>query len=631
MRLAWSRRAAAVVPALALGVAVSAGVVALSLVGAFAGWETRVADAFMFLRHPTAAPGLVLVLIDDETFRSLGERQPLSRRFLARLADALLQSGARVVALDVLLQARSESDEDDQFLATARRWEREGRLVLAQEAVERDGRYSLRPHFSPALTNPSGFVNAPIDADGLVRRFYPVLPAVDGTFVPSLALAVAAAAGTGFDREEMARALRTGGSGDVALALADRSGQLVRVERVRVSALAAEPWRIAFAGPPGTLISFPALPLTAAAQSGAPPAADNPFRDKIVLVGGSFLASRDIYPTPVGALTGIEIQANALQTLLDRRALWRPHPWLNFAVLLGACVTVALLSVLLTPAWAGIASLGAAVAIVAAGYQTYTRGGYWLDVATPAAAMLLYQQASRVVRRRRLRAAFGQYVSPEVMTRVLGSGSDLAGEMREVSVLVSDLRGFTSMCERRRPEEVTAVMNEYLTAMVNAILGHRGMISDFIGDGILAFFGAPLDEAEHAWCAVRSAVEMQTALEGLNARWSAEGKDPLVMGIAVNTGPAFAGTVGAPRKKKYAVLGDTVNTAARIESLNRQLGTRILLGRATLDAVRDRVLVGRSDAVALKGKASRVEVFELLALAEPRAIGGAPRTAEVDA
>ena len=630
MKATWSRAAARVVPALVLGMVLSAGVVALSWIGAFAGWETRAVDVFMFLRDPVPAPGIAIVLIDDEAFRALGERQPLSRVFLAELADFLLRGGARVVALDVLLQASTVPEDDQALVAVAERWAPSGRLVFAQEAVEQSGGYALRPHFSPALGNLSGFINAPIDADGVVRRFRPVLPGHGGTFVPSFALAAAAASG-GIGAADLARDLHAGVQGALRLPVTDRAGRVARVEPVRLGALARDRWRISFAGPPGTLVSFPAGPILAAARSGAPAAADNPFRDRIVLIGGSFAASRDFYPTPTGLMAGVEIHANTVHTLLERRALAPPPSWLNLGVLLLTCVIVALLSVWLPPAWATLASVALVAAIVAGSYEAYTRGGYWLDFVTPVAAMLLYQHTTRALRRRRLRAAFGQYVSPEVMARVVRMGSAHEGEMREVSVLVSDLRGFTSLCERQSPEQVTAVMNEYLTAMVDAVLAHRGMVSDFIGDGILAFFGAPLDEPEHAWHAVQSAVEMQAALGRLNTRWRLEGKDPLAMGVAVNTGPAFAGTIGAPRKKKYAVLGDTVNTAARIETLNRQLGTRILIGRATLDAVREHVVVGRTEAVAVKGKAEPVEVFEVLALAENPARDSARRPAEVEA
>jgi adenylate cyclase len=187
--------------------------------------------------------------------------------------------------------------------------------------------------------------------------------------------------------------------------------------------------------------------------------------------------------------------------------------------------------------------------------------------------------------------------------------------VRTVSVLMSDLRGFTTLSERLSPREVSETMNEYFTAMVDVILEHRGMVQDFIGDGILAVFGAPLDDPDHAWHAVETALGMQAALGRLNPRWQAAGRAPLAMGAAVHTGPVFAGTMGSPRKKKYAVLGDTVNTASRIEGLNRELSTDVLLSGATLAAVSDRVRVRERGAFAVKGRAQPVEVFELIGAA----------------
>lgn len=626
-RLLEASRRGGVVPALLLGVVVSLATIGLSSIGVFEGWQTRAVDAFQFLRDREPPSEIALVHIDEDTFRELGEGQPLSRRFLTELADFLLRSGARVVALDILLQAPTSPEEDEAFVAMARRWP--GRLVLAQEAVPgADGKFEAKPHFSPELNGPSGFVNAPVEKDGLVRRFDPVLPAANGGFLPSLALAAVAAHGA-LAPADLARALIAGGS--VLLPAAGSGGERRAPEAVSVHTLAGDRWRIGYAGPPGTLTAFPAGPLVMLARSGQEVSIDNPFRDRIVFVGGTFAASRDFYPTPTGFMAGVEIQGNAAHTLLARRIMRPPPAWLNLAVLVGACLAVALAPLWLRPLWATLVSLALVAGIVAVSFEAYRRGGYWLDFVAPVAAMLVYQQAARVVARRRLRAAFGQYVSPEVMGRVLREGSALGGEMREVTVLVSDLRGFTTLCERLAPVQVTDAMNEYLTAMVDRILNRRGMVSDFIGDGIMAFFGAPLDDPDHAWHAVQAAVEMQAALEALNARWATQGKMALAMGIALNTGVAYAGTIGAPRKKKFAVLGDTVNTAARIEGLNRPFGTRILAGRATVDAVRGRAEFTRRDAVPLKGKAEPVEIFEITGLTPAPARELAGRPAEVKA
>jgi adenylate cyclase len=615
--LRGSRPRARVLRAMLVGLLVSVAVTGLSRTGMLAGWETRAVDAFLFLRDRVPAPEIVLVVVDDDAFEALNQRQPLSRRYLADLADFLLRSGARVVALDVVITAPSTAAEDQALLATVRHWSlaRPGRLVLASlvaPAARRDG-YRMLPPFSPELQELVGFANAPLGADGAIRRFTPLLPATEGGHLPSLAL-VTLAASAGLPPRKLSEQIAAA-RGAIALPVRGDDGR-IRAAETRLAQLAGRPWRIDYTGPPGAFTTFPSEPLVALGRNGTEPDPDNPFRDRIVLVGATFAESRDFYPTPTGLMAGVEIQAHMVNTLLSRRTLLPPPWYLNVALLAGVCLTVSVLSLWLRPGWLALVGLGLVAALVAASYEAYTRGGYWLDFLAPLLGTLAYLQGAHVLRRRRLRSAFGQYVSPQVMDQVLRSGAPLGGEVRRVTVLMSDLRGFTTMSERLPPEVVSDMMNEYFTAMVDVILAHRGLVQDFIGDAIMAVYGAPLDDPEHCWHAVRTAVEMHAALEALNRRWESAHRGPLAMGIAVNTGVAFAGTLGAPRKKKYAVLGDTVNTTSRMEGLNRDLGTRILLGGAVLAVLKERVVVRDRGSVPVKGRREPVEIFELVSLKE---------------
>ena len=608
---------ARVLRAMLIGLLVSVAVTALSRTGILAGWETRAVDAFLFLRERVPAPEIVLVVIDDDAFAALGQRQPLPRRYLADLADFLLRSGARVVAFDLVVTTPSQPEDDQALVATARRWaaERPGALVFASLAVPEAGShaYTLLPPFSPELTALLGFANAPVGADGVVRRFTPALTASGGGRIPALSLA-ALAGSTGLGAGEVVARLGAARA-TIPLPVRDEHGRLARAE-TSLAQLGGIPWRIDYTGPPGAFTSFPSEPLVALARSGTTPDADNPFRDRIVLVGATFLESRDSFPTPTGLMSGVEIQANMVNTLLARRTLLPPPWYLNLALLTAVCVSISLLSLWLRPAWLALVALGLVAALVAASYEAYTRGGYWLDFLAPLLGTLAYLQGAHWLRRRRLRSAFGQYVSPQVMDQVLRQGSSLGGEVRRVTVLMSDLRGFTTISENLPPEVVSAMMNEYFTAMVDVILAHRGLVQDFIGDAIMAVYGAPLDDPEHCWHAARSAVGMHAALESLNRAWEADGRGPLAMGVAVHTGPVFAGTLGAPRKKKYAVLGDTVNLTSRMEGLNRDLGTGILISGAALAVLRDRVVVRDRGRVAVKGRREPVEIHELLSLEE---------------
>jgi adenylate cyclase len=606
-----------VLRAMVLGIAASVAVTALSRLGALSGWETRAVDAFLFFRDRVPSPELALVAIDEEAFQALGERQPLPRRYLAELGDFLLRSGARVVAFDVVLRARSDPKEDEALIAMTRGWDRAGpgRLVFAALAMPRKAvgpeRYDASRPFSPDLRGSFGFTNAPLGEDGMIRRMAPVLPAGDGGHLPSFALTVVAAY-AGHTRNALDRMLA--GGGDLPLPVRAAGASPLAERAISLPALSAHPWRIDFAGPPGTFTTFPSGPLVGMARRRVDPAPDNPFRGRIVLVGATFQESRDFYPTPVGLMPGVEIQAHMVHTLLTRRVGQPPHWALNLSLLVGACVTVAVLSVWLRPVWLLLACLGLVAGLATVSYEAYIRGGYWLDFVAPLVGMEVYIQGSRFLARRRLRSAFGQFVSPKVVDRVLREGTALGGTLRTVSVLLSDLRGFTGLSERLPLDRISEMLNEYFTGLVEVIAARGGMVVDFIGDGMLAVFGAPTDDPEHAWHAVATALEMQAALAQLNQRWRREGRPPLTMGVAVHTGEVFAGNVGSPQRKKYAVLGDTVNTVSRIEGLNRDLGTAILISGAALAAVKDRVVVRDRGPVAVKGRTQPVELFELLGL-----------------
>ena len=605
---------------LLVGLAVSASVTALSSVGVLAGWETRAVDAFLFFRDRVRSPEIVLVIIDDRSFRELGEVQPLPRRYLADLGDLLIRSGARVVGFDVLLPGRTSEEDDTALTAMTARAATGGatRLVFSARARPQGSgdspRYEVSRPFSPEVRGELAFANAPLAADGLILRMAPVLPATDGGLAPSFALALLAAYTE--EPRKVFDTLTTGGP-SIRLPVMATDGHIAGEEEMRTDRLSPRTWRIDFAGPAGSFTAFPSGPLVQVARSGAILDVENPFRGRIVLIGAAFDESRELYPTPVGPMTGVEIQANMVHTLLSRRALLPPHWALNLSLLTGTCLAVAALSLWLRPAWVVVASLDIVAGLVTFSYEAYLRGGYWLDLVAPVVGMLAYVQGARWLERRRLRSAFGQFVSREVMARVMREGAELGGEVRTVSVLMSDLRGFTPLSERLSPAEVSKVMNEYFTVMVDVILHHRGTVQDFVGDAILAVFGAPLDDPQHPWHAVATATGMQSALERVNTQLEARGLPTLAMGIAVNTGSVFAGNVGAPQRKKYAVLGDTVNTVSRMEGLNRELGTRILISETTLTAVKALVVTKDRGSVPVRGRRQPVQLHELLEVREP--------------
>jgi adenylate cyclase len=208
-----------------------------------------------------------------------------------------------------------------------------------------------------------------------------------------------------------------------------------------------------------------------------------------------------------------------------------------------------------------------------------------------------------------------QYLSPDVMEEIARDPSaiKLGGEKREMTVLFSDLRGFTSLSETLEPEQLVQILNTYLTRMSDVVFKHQGTIDKYMGDAIMAFWGAPRPQPDHARRACLVAIEMVRELEQLNAEFAAEGIPKLMMGIGLNTGQMAVGNMGSQRRFDYTIMGDAVNLGSRLEGLNKEYGTSIILSEATLQQAGPDVRARFLDLVAVKGKKEPTAVYELLA------------------
>jgi adenylate cyclase len=552
---------------------------------------------------------VVLIAIDEAAFEGLGRRNPISRRYLARVVRGLQKSGAAVVGIDITFTTPTASPDDAALAGAIREFSDHGlsRVVLlgplGPGAVPL-GTATLGP--SVMLASPA----VPADADGLIRRIDPVLSGPEGRPAPTLALAVVARL-AGLDSATLEEALATGQP--LALPRLQADAGLVPSGPPPVTARAGVEWPINYVGPSGSFTPIPSDVVAAIGDADGDAAADNPLRGRIALVGGTFADSRDYYPTPHGLMSGVEIHANVVHMLTTRRFI-RPSGWgvglaINVLVVLAASLVLVSLRPLLGTV---VCVAGAFVIGVPAAVLAFDRGGYWIDFVLPVLATSLMGLGSDALDRRRFRDSFARYLSRDVMAKVLSDAPSLRGEHREVSILFSDLRGFTTLSERMQPEQIAAHLNEYFEAMTAAIFAHRGMINDFVGDAVMAVFGAPVDDADHAWNALQSALAMNRALAALNERWQAAGLPSLRMGIGIHTGPVFAGNVGGRERIKYTVIGDPVNVASRVEGLNKELGTTVLITEETLAAIGDRVRVRDCGPIAVKGRVEKVRVFEVL-------------------
>lgn len=604
-----------------VGLAASLLVTGASAMGYLEPAQARALDLILWLQGRQPASGVVVVAIDEQAFRSMGRRQPLSRAYLAGVIRALQRSGAAVVGLDVALSVPTTPTEDGALARAIAEFSDGGvsRVVPADGAGPPSGPLA-EPAFRRGVVH--GTPAVPVDDDGVIRRAALLVPPDGDQPRPALGVAILGRL-AGMDQVALEAALRAGGP--VALPAWRPEGGWHRAGGPPVPIRAGELWRINYAGPARTFLTIPSDALLPLGEPGVEVAADNPLRGRVVLVGGTFRDGRDVYQTPHGPMPGVEVHANLVHMLATRRFV-RATGWLTGLGIEAAVTLVAGVMLFAAGPRAGtLWSVALALAIGApASYAAFHRGGYWVDFLLPVLATCLMGIGADALARRRLKDSFGRYVSPQVMAQVLADARGLRGERREVSILISDLRGFTALCETMPAEQVAACLDEYFAAMTSIVFARRGMVDDFVGDAMLAIFGAPLGDPDHALHAVETALGMERALRELNAGWEPRGLPPLRMGIGVHTGAVFAGNVGGA-KLKYAVVGDPVNVAARVEALNKEFGTTILITEETRAALPDRVEARDLGEVRVKGRAHALRVHALLGLRPDAGTSGGGR------
>jgi adenylate cyclase len=616
---AWQRR---FLWGLGCGFLVSGLAVTGTSLGYFSGYQGMLLDVYLWARGGARAPEIVLVGIDDAAFQRLGERQPLPRDYVAGVLRGVRKSGARLIGLDLDLRQATTTREDAALagaLAGAP-GDPAGPVVVARtlQAIRRadgDIRFAPQPLYASAIEAASGFAEVPKDDDGFFRRIPLLVPTQDGSVFPSLTLTLL----TRLDGRD-APAWRGPADPPPSFVLNAPVWDEARGELRAGPALTFSPdsdWRINFVGPAGSFVTLSSDALHALGTADGPVAGDNPLRGRIVFVGATFEQSRDAFPTPQGVMYGVEIHANILHTLLTRSHIqavaWGPSLAAQFAV----CLAVALLFGLLPPVRALLCSIGlAGLGTLGLALQPILPGYYWIDLVTPILATWAGTRMHAIGERRRIQGSFHQYVGREVAERIYQDDRVLVGQRRTVSIMFTDLRDFTTLSEGLTPDQVADQLNEYFPMMVEAVQHYGGIVNDFIGDAVMAVYGAPMSDSEHARNAVRTALRMQAGLEALNAAWQARGLPLLRMGIGVHTGSVFAGNVGSPARLKYTVIGDAVNLAARVESVNKELKTTCLITESTRAAVGDGLRVRDCGEVTVKGRQQAVKLFELLAYEE---------------
>jgi adenylate cyclase len=347
------------------------------------------------------------------------------------------------------------------------------------------------------------------------------------------------------------------------------------------------------------------------------------FRDKIVFVGTTAAGLFDVFETPFanGKMPGINIHAAVADDLLSNRFLDPPADGMRLATVVAAALLVGVVATFVPAWWATAATLLFVGVLGWLATDLFARG-HWLNLSQPVLASSFalfggvgYQYFVEGREKRKMKKLFGQYVSKDVYEQLVANPAlaRLGGQRREMTVLFSDIRGFTTVTERGQPEEIVGMLNEYFTRMVGLVFHHHGTVDKFVGDMVMALFGAPLDDPQHADHAVEAALDMITELGKLNARWKTEGRyAELDIGVGINTGPMIAGNIGSDQIMSYTVIGDAVNLGSRLESLNKQYGTRIIISDATRERLTGRYTFRPLGDVIVKGKTQPVAIFEVV-------------------
>lgn len=598
--------------------------------------EAKLFDYRFKLRGQVKPPdNIVIAAIDEKSVERIG-RWPWNRDKIALLVNKLTEAGAEIIVFDIIL---SETEKNDKILGKAIR--EAGNVILPmvfefnRESDVSDDKFLISSALisirNPDLFNKYGPIMAktvflPVpelikevmtlghinmfpDSDGTLR-WESLIIEYNGYLFPSITLQ-AAAKYLGIPHEKV---------------------ELRATEGIRFGKryISTDTWGrilINYYGPNQTFKHFSISDILDGSL--------NPklFQGKIVLIGATAVGIYDLRVTPFSAaMPGIEKHASVIASLLENRLLRSTSLFINLVILLLSGFLFSFLVARFKAVGAsGVMGLSLLI-IFSSGYYLFAHRGIWINITYPSLNMLLifivvtaFNYAVEEKYARRIRAMFSSYATERLVNELIKNPdmARLGGERREITILFSDVRGFTAFSEKHAPEEVVAILNEYLDAMTEVVFKWDGTLDKFIGDAILAFWGAPMRQENHAELAVKCALGMISRLNELQKKWGAEGKAGLDIGIGINTGEVIVGNIGAEGKKMdYTVIGDHVNLGSRVESLTRKYDAHILLTEFSLNKIKDVVKSGQLGHVSIKavenvivkGKEKPVAIYEILSL-----------------
>lgn len=567
--------------------------------------EYSIQDGFARLRGVDETSGnIVIVAIDDQSFSWTGLQWPWPRSYLAEIVDQVNKGGGRVVGVDVFLFEPDEKEEDNDAKFAEALGNAPASVSVIQilhnsgEGFETESRILPLSVYRNVLDG-MGITDVKRDEDAIVRNVG-ASSIYQGEVYPHWAFEIArlylgvdapvfTANGVEFNRQNIPL----------------NAGQLP----------------VYFAGPAGTYSTYSASDTHDGITLEQDPDA---FRGKIVLIGATSITLQDIYPTPFSARNptpGVEIVANAVDTILSGKFITYTPPWVSLLMTICAALLAFLITLSRRPSLTVTLLAAGALAYWALAFILSIQQRYILPVAAPEAMLFLgvvlptlEQAVSQEREKRRVRNLFSRFISPQMVDQMMKTQDiNSLNKRADLTIIFSDIRGFTTLSEKLPPEDVVSLLNPYLEAMSQVIYKHGGTVDKYEGDAIIAFFGEPVPYKDHAARALHASLDMRRALAELREKWAKEGKPSQVeMGVGINSGEVFVGLLGSEQRINYTVIGDNANLAARLQDLTKTYAWPILVSESTYRQIKDEFDAELADAVTVKGKTKAVNVYKVL-------------------
>jgi adenylate cyclase len=566
-----------------MGIVAGLVVVLVVQLGRMETFEYLSLDRVLFAYRPSAAPTLPLVIvsIDESSVAELGQ-WPFPRAMHGELVRAISEGKPLAIGFDVIFDTPSlRGEEDDAVLGAA--VAAAGNVVLGAALVD-----DVQPFYRRTTLNAPipeiregaaayAPVNPLVDSDGHIRRM-PLWLEMDGQGIPTFDAAMYRLVA----KARPVAPLPAGNSLFINYRGAPRTFPWVSYYRVVRGEIPAEFWK-----------------------------------DKVVLIGPTSPVMQDMFFTPFvngREMPGVEIHANAIDTMAAGDYIREVPTPISTALALVGGILGCLLVVRLHAKHAMLTAVGMWIPLTVVAVVGFSVSHVWMRgmAGTTALALgIVLTVAEHYVRERRQRHALQRFFSPDVAAEVVRKGG-VSTSRRLVTVLFSDIRGFTSLSEKLEPEQVGEMLREYLTEMTEVVFKHGGSVDKYIGDAIMALYNVPAEDPEHAVKAVRTALEFQERTVAVSKHWEDKLGIAIRNGVGVNTGVAVVGTLGSRQRFEYTAIGDTINLGARLESITKDYQTNIIISESTYELVRDEFITKELGEVTVKGKTRPVKIYTVL-------------------